>query len=479
MFSESIQPTQLSNAASERVFARVTGASIYNDSTFVSTLRALVFPRMPESDTLILDYIRISISAAPTLPQFEGRDLINEIVSRDFTQPGHLSIVDFSNSTVADAWSTWVKQTFIAQHPGYTRVDKVTDFYCRVFPVQCYINPAIKSSVVFTFGLNIPRMHYLQCGVFAYLPWYFNPADGASDDEMALIESLRQRTPNEYQRLIGVFADKYNLREIGIRTLLDGFEAKYERVEIERITDMIRDNINQIDSLNQRISEVLRAKRDLEIRLLGLQSKMEGAGESEIMSFFLNHDNLTLGNVTDDKLYFTVRAPLQYWDEDIAESLLSNPSSFFYAPNGRKCDNIIPHDDMRRLLSAVFIDYRVKINFCATYEFSLMGNVRGLSHNQYDGCEGYAPNPHIHFYSCMGDYTRYVNQFLRDNDYIGAITQCIASCQSLNLGDYAVLKEFMKLIYGLDGQVSPRCFVMPDGQILTAKEAAAALSADE
>ena len=480
MFTDLISSTPLTSAIADQVFGRVGGAVIFTDRSFISTLRALVFPRMPEGDNLALDFFSIRTGVDPLAPSVPECDLIDRLFERRFKDPGTLTIVDIPNTNYCDGWMTWIGDNFVKYHPGYTRVDKVTDFYARVFPVQCYINPSIKSSVVFAAGITVPRMHYLQCGIFAYLPWYFNPADGASDDEMALIESLRKRTCDDYLHLIGVFASRYNLRELGIRTLLKGFESKYERFEIEKIVGDIRNAIDRIDELNTAIAKCLAQKREMEIRLSGLQNRAWQAEEqSEIMDFFLSNENLQLDDVGDDNMQFTVRAQLRHWNEDIADSMLRNPNSVFFMPNGRRCDNIIPHDDMKRLLNAVFIDQTVRINFCARYNFTLCGDVRGLSHTSYNGCEGYAPNPHIHFFACMGDYTRYVNQFLRNNDYIGALTQCIASCQSLNLGDGAVMREFAKMIYGLDGQVSPRCFVMPDGQILTAKEAAAALSADE
>jgi len=72
------------------------------------------------------------------------------------------------------------------------------------------------------------------------------------------------------------------------------------------------------------------------------------------------------------------------------------------------------------------------------------------------------PNPHIDQYRCMGNYSATINSLLRDNNYIGALEQCIASCKSLNWGDSTVMAQFIRTMY----TGGKRCIELPDGSIV-------------
>lgn len=78
-------------------------------------------------------------------------------------------------------------------------------------------------------------------------------------------------------------------------------------------------------------------------------------------------------------------------------------------------------------------------------------------------------NPHINEYSCMGGYSKTINELLSRRDYIGAIEQCVASCKSLNWGDHTVMCAFMRTFFS-DNSVA-RCIELPDGKVVNAKEA--------
>ena len=136
--------------------------------------------------------------------------------------------------------------------------------------------------------MDIRKCHYLQCGILAFLPWYFDPEKGVSEQEMELIKSLREKTSEKYERCIAEIASKYNFRELRIKKLLTGFETKYEEAEVRRVENTIDDLIRKINDYNDAIGDYLRQKADYEIRRAGLQKKIaEGSESSEIMEYFL------------------------------------------------------------------------------------------------------------------------------------------------------------------------------------------------
>ena len=171
---------------------------------------------------------------------------------------------------------------------------------------------------------------------------------------------------------------------------------------------------------------------------------------------------------------FVVKAPLTYFDEEQAKKYLDRRDSYFYSclDNSRG----FTRENIRMLMEEIFIKQRLKVNFCAAYRFQLEGNVEPLrAYDNYGGqCSEYTPNPHIDRYRCIGSYESLINERLAEHDYIGALEQCVASCKSLNLGDSAVMREFVqRFCYNGDVGVNMHCVVLPDNKVVTPKEAIA------
>ena len=203
--------------------------------------------------------------------------------------------------------------------------------------------------------------------------------------------------------------------------------------------------------MNDRIGQYLERKKEADTRLFGLDMKIEsGSGESEIMDYFIRNKKLYLEEVCDTTMEFAVKDYITFFDEEMAKMAIDNDSSYIYRPE-RGMSTVIPPKDMKMLMTAVFIDQEIRMKVCAAYRFRLDGGVSAL---------------------CLGGYEKQINTFLKSNDYIGAIEQCVASCKSLNFGDGAVMREFMKRLYKTsDYSSNVKCFELPDGRVVEPKEA--------
>jgi len=294
---------------------------------------------------------------------------------------------------------------------------------------------------------------------------------------MNLVYSMREKTSDAYMNAIKALSETFDLRQFRIKYLLDGFETKFERREQERDRNEIQACINNINYYNRSIGEQIRIKNDLQTRLLGLELKVEQTGGvSEIMEYFMCNRRLVLENVNEDSMVFAVKDYLTYFDEEAAKRMINNKSSYVYDGMSR----YIAKDKMEKFMNAVFVDQTLRIRVCASYRFSLNGNVFPNQHHSFE-CEfdGYLPNTHIDRYGCMGNYSSAINQLLRDNDYIGALEQSIASCKSINFGDSTVMREFMAILYGHNTNYSNKCVELPDGTVVTPVEAIEWLEAQE
>lgn len=485
MFKQVIRNTQLTTDAANSFFQHIYGDSFQYDVSFISTLRALVAPRMKEGESIALNFYQSNYSASQ-LGNYSAKNAVRDVCDLEYCDPGRIIIHNFYNTSQDSnyAWMELMKSTFTSVYPDWHRLDKVTDFFKKTFYALCFINPEKKSVIVFVDNMDIRKMHYLQCSIFAFLPWYFDPKLGVSKVEMELIESLREKTPTRYEDCIARIAEQYDFRTARIRQLLAGFETRYEVMECDKVRREIQSCIEYIDSLNNQIGDYLRAKNECEIRLLGLEAKIaNGSEESEIMDYFLHNNKLVLESVNNDSMVFVVKTYLEYFDEDLAERVIRNETSYVYRPNGRGCNNIIPAEDMRMLMTAIFLDQKLRIKFCAAYRFNMNGSVSAVSRYGFGAeCRDCTPNTHIDRFSCLGNYQRSINELLKHHDYIGAIEQCSASCKSLNFNDSPVMQEFMRRMYGISDyqdSVNTRCIELPDGTVVTPVDAINWLKAQE
>lgn len=473
MFKTIVRNTPFTSEVAGDYFYNITGNSYDNDVSFLATLRALIGPRIKEGEYVHLVFDSSSCSAN-WISQSTPSGIIAEVCRRyDMDFEGQV-IVHSLRSNGYDSKDVFAafEQEFSNFFPGFYRLDKIKAFYRKTFNVDCYVNPQKRTAFLLVDNMDIKRMHYLQVSILAFLPWYFNPEEGLTQNELSLIQSLRESSSEKYELCLAELAKAYNFREERIRKYLKGFENRFERLECDKVRSKIEVAEAKIYELNNQISDYLKTRNNLNIQLLGLEAKINSgeSEDSEIMEYFMCNKHLILEQVTDREMRFGVKDYLEYFDREIAERAIDNGNSYVY--------NTVPLNSLQReklklLMKEIFVneDTRMKIRFCAAYRFELNGNVSTQSSHTFDPCEygGYMPNPHINQYNCMGNYVRTINSLLMDRNYIGALEQCIASCKSLNFGDSVVMSEFMREF--LSGNWLYRCIELPDGQVVSPSEA--------
>ena len=478
MFRLPLPSTPFADEASNDYFAgRIVGGNWNGDVTFLSTMRALLNHRMPGDDCVVLGFSS-SKYTAEQLAGLPGAKSVNLLTERLLDSYGLLHIHSFDSPLPENnaAWIQAVEKNFAKA--GWRRVEKVTAFFHRVFDVLCYINPELKSTILFTSGMDMRRQHYLQCGIPAFLPWFFDMDKGVSPEEMALLNALREKDAGPYEEALQVLADRYDFRSAHVNALLEGFASRYEKIQVRRTKDELEQIMRELSALEDRIGDCLRRKRDADAKLLGLEMKIrESDGENELLDYCLAHRNIDLICADESAFSFRVCTRLAYFDEDIAKRVIENGRSFLY------CNYDTPYtggqitpEEMRLLMTEVFLNQSLSLRVCAAYSFR-ESDVRPLGGHSYPDSvtRTHLPNPHIDRYSCMGDHIRHIEGCLKNGDYVGAMEQCIASAGSLNFADTTVMHEFIRKIYNFNsGAVGSSRFIEDgDGNLMTVKEAVA------
>ncbi len=433
----------------------ITGAVYNGDVSFITTLYCLLDTRIKDEDKLLME----CISRPNSIEYLKEEKGLLEIFF-------DINIKAFEER--------------IAKFPGYVKLDVITQFYAKSFNVVCYINMEQKNTVLLLDGMDYSRFHYLQCTIAGYMPWYFCDESGhivVTEQEKALLDSLRGTSKEKYEEIVNFFEKKYDFKSLKIKRLLTGFESRADVNRKNRVAQEILAINNRINDYNNRIGTELGRLHEQEVILLGLEAKIAETGDSsEIMEYFLCNKHLDLVNVNNNEVTFIAWDYLSFFDEEMFDTMIENDRSVFYTTSGQS--NISP-EDMRLLLKAVFSDGTIKIKFCAAYTLRIDGGVTAHSHYSYEGYNECMPNTHIDSYNCMGNYVRYINEALQQNDYIGAIEQCIASCKSLNFSDSIVMEKFMSYLYSSRPGVNTRCFELPDGKVVTPAKAIKFLKGEE
>lgn len=487
MFRQIINQNPFLSQEANYCFGNITADSFDGDYSLVSTLRALVAPRMEDGDEIQAYFEYHSYSKS-----FVGSRSVDSIV-KELRSPGDeeylcskggFIYIHNLNGTQVDNYAVLeaVKSGFTDVYNGWVQLERVTAFYRKEFYVLCFVNTEAKCVEIFVDNLDVRKLHYLQCSIVAFLPWYFDAQKGISEDEMELIQSLKEKkSADKYLNALNKIAVQYDFRTAKIKRMLEGFETRFEKKECDRLTAEIESRNRRIKEYNDAIVSLLRDKNSLNIKLMGLQVKIaSGSNESEMMDFFLRSKNLDVVDVSNTALHFVVKEYLDFFDEDLAERVINNKDSVVYHPNYHDLSGRIPFDDIKLLMTAIFIDQTLRIKFCAAYKLVLGEEARGVNGHDFGyGYGEYMPNPHIQMHGCLGNYRPKINEFILRSDYIGAVSQCVASCKSLNFGDSVVMGEFMESLYGTRTSLNNKCIELPNGSTVTPKEAIAWLKKQE
>lgn len=466
MFADTVYNTPFTTEDADAFFgSKVPKVSLLGgDVSLTSTLRAIIAPRMPDGVRLDQVVQRVEEGSYNT---------IGDIVLPAYVALSNaLYIVNLAtpSSEIIDGMFDKVKQDFLSEYDGYEELEMIEGYFAKSFPVLCFTNRDLQTSVIVVKRLDVRKLHLLQTAILAIMPWYYDPKnrDSITKDELALLESLGGKDYCAYADCLSKLITKYDLRAARIRRLMDGFETRADNKRIESIIRDLENHASAINSYNNAIAELIRDRNEKQIVLMGLKQKVaetKGNG-SELMGYLIRNSRIDVADVSDDAMTIIAKDYFEFFDEDLVERSLNYSYSDVY----NMFSDSICAEDMVQLLRAIFLDKELKLRVAAAYQIRIGSGVNGLGRYDRDGMYDDAmPNPHIYYYECLGDYVRTLNQLVQGNDYIGVVDQCLASVRSLNWGDSCVMEKFLNDMYD-DGF---RCVELPDGSVVYPSDAIA------
>ena len=467
LFKTPVQRTQFNTDIAGEFFQHITGNKYMQDDSLLCVARAILPPRMQEGDHVNFYYQpkRIQRDAV-----FEGgSEEIEAYISSeiDLSAENLVTIYYFVGARRSDSapYMDAIQEHFAAKHRGWVENERVRVAYGGMFPILSFANTSKRSVVLFMGEADLKRQRLAIQSVFSSMSWYFNAEEHPlTDDERELLTCIISNEPEDvseqkFYAAIDRIAAQYDFEKIRVGRMLDGFETRYERRTIDRVRAEIERDTQSIRQYNTEIGNLLKRRNENNTKLMGLQLRLEQSGEtSDIRDLFISNPHLYLERVSDDKLTFSVKTDLEFFDEDMMERFIANDASYVYMSRGS-----INQKDMIKLLRALFIDRALKLQVCGAFMLEMYGDAHGLDRHDFPaGFSEYMPNTHINDYSCLGNYHTAINECIESGNYVGAIMQCIASCQSLNFGDPSVFESFMKYMY--DNRYAG--IRLPDGRVV-------------
>lgn len=197
---------KFTNEISNIAFRNVHGMSFRNDTTFITTMRALVIPRMESTDDLkysSMDFSQNECNSAGVrkylielmMRCLRNIKMANNVVYMCLGARNNLNEEQLSNYdlTMHDIEST-LKKVLL----GYTRESKLEEELRRVevpkigtvrLNTQVWINPQRRSTMIVSENGTYGAHHILESHIQKLLPWYFQGAT-LNQQEEQLLQSL-------------------------------------------------------------------------------------------------------------------------------------------------------------------------------------------------------------------------------------------------------------------------------------------------
>ena len=485
MLNKTLTGLTLTKQVADGLFHNINGRDFRGDTSFVATLRALMYKRVPKEESIKLQistsrYREIEIKGANPKDCVRAFLRNTEIMS---AVPGSLHIHSFDGDEAGNTASFAAVDNGgvnAAMNNSFVELSDVSKFLEQSGKVRArvFISEECKSVLIFIEKLDIKRWHLLQSLIPRYLPWYVreSPFD---EEEVGLIRSLTKRYAPEYSERIEQFAKRFDFRTQAVRNMLRGFEGAFEKEKLKRVQAQIGQTRNMIENLERQFKDYYMQLSDYTTQELGLIAKIrDGAPEgedTEFMEYFLCNKSLNLVRVNGGEIEFIVQTVVSNYDPEVVETALDKfGRSFFYRhyETGSKYQNKEMTDErIRRLIKALFLDEIMKLRVCAAYRLNFSnGGYDGLRNYHFspEVLMDYTPNQHIQYYACLGNNRRPIHQAMIDRDYVAAVSYCCASATNINFTEANTGTYFMQKICANDvGKI----IQMPDGTTATPLEA--------
>lgn len=457
------------------MFPNIQGSGYNRDYSFLATLRALLYKRIPKEDLVQLSFLNKSYNLS-VIKNTAPKDLINSVMGR-WDNIGAIQVINYScTEEEMDAFLEILdhKTNGFLKQTGGEYLQDLTKHVADYFRLRVFINADMKSAKILVHNLDIRKYHFIQVMSMRIMPWYFSDREKfpVTEKEIALIKALNQKYATDYEAAIAAIAEDIDFRGAAINRIVVGFERRARERQLNNAEDEVSNFRRMINENVEQYNRLIRQLDDKILMVSGIRAAIENAGEGSELADFLRA-NRSIDPVSTDGsvLAVIVKTYLDFFDAEYYKTTSRNGQIFRFGDTSKEEFN---RTENRKLyLDAIFSDdplLRVKI--VGYYQLDVRGSASAPSDYHYPPeYKNYVPNTHLQRHSCLGNHKSLIETRLRAGDVIGALSQCVASAKSLNLAEYGpTASYFLREIMESNNKILTR---VSDGADLTPQEALA------
>lgn len=443
MFENRISNTKLTGSLADCMFRRINGCEYEGDSSFLATVRVLLMGRIPDGNEVNIQNDNI-VMTEKTSEWLSARVANHQ-------EPNTIYVIGLPYDVTSCEEQTEIAKFDAITFPeNFHEFTDVREFFASKMFCRTAVCEESKTTIIMIVNMNLKRYHLIQCIIPKLLPWYFDRGR-VSANEKALLRSMREIRPAEYERLLNVLCDTEEFRQRHTVAAM----ASWKRRGLERQKQEVERSINnfnsRIESLNMDILTNIRHLNNENMKLNGILAALNGDIDTsdELTQFISRSKNVKMVVDNSDGLSFVIRGYLDIFDSESYRTLARNVNSWYWQ-SYRATGVFSSREARKKIADAIFgPNPTFKLKTCGAFRIDPRTNeVSARSHYEYgaDYLDCY-PNPHLDYNSCLGNHRAPINRALGRGDLVGAISQCISSVHSVNVTESASFRHVFEDIF--------------------------------
>lgn len=440
MFLTSLSTSPLVGTAADEIFCNITGDTYRGDVSFLSTMRMLLHPRLPEGIKATLKFAQVGYEAVKGISVKEDAAIFKALTGVESDIPeNQVWFVDVQCANKDDTEKAYKNFGKIKNIVGMQSDAPVDSMFSQFCSARTFIDFDHCRTLIVVFDrATSAKWHAAASLTSRFFRKYFldKPITDWEKENIAMALTNEDK-PDKFNAAMYEFSKQFDFRSPMIRASLKGFENRNLKQRIENAQEEIRSLNTQIDDLNRKYAAKVRHKNSLEEQCIAFQLNIKEE-KNELMEYFLHNKNLYLAESSGDRITFYVRTPFANFNPDLAEKIISNPEREERVEMYRCGSSAVKTEDRDLLFKSIMLDRKIRVWLYGKFTMYVTGDSCIQTYSEFESpveMHDTCPNPHLYRHACMGQNQRAAIDAVLAGDYVTAVEQCIGSVASVNLAE--------------------------------------------
>ena len=235
------------------------------------------------------------------------------------------------------------------------------------------------------------------------------------------------------------------------KALKSDHESLVERKELA-----LTEKRGEMKDLMDRYMRMIKETRELEDMIWGLKNRKE-CDLTEVIEFMLSCPAIKPVRCKyNEEIKFDIVTPLRNYDPKVYERHRDDDCSWFFPYN-----DDWTHDMQRQVLDHIIGENAdADLMMCGFIDMNSSKVEAGDCTTEYEAIK----NAHFS-YACLGEFGPSIMDLMEEEDFVGAVNECIAAVASTNLSEEITQQKMFRRLFN----DNPRC-IRYNGKMYTAKE---------